>query len=78
VTLNELKRETWVSDLSNPAIPLEKLSRNVPHGYKGDKLLEMLCNRRVPVERAGWYIRAIGGIEIVRSSLVLSSAGSVL
>lgn len=68
VTLNEQKREAWVNDLANPSIPLSKLSKNVPHGYRGEKLLDMIFARKVLVERAVWYIRAIGAIEIVRAS----------
>lgn len=66
MVLNEQRKDAWINDLANPLVPLEKLSRNVPHGYRGDKLLDMLCVKQVKVERAVWYIRAIGGIEIVR------------
>ena len=65
--MNDAKRETWFNDLANPAIPLSKLSRNIPHGYVGEKRLEMLFARHVPLLRAVWYIRAIGAIEIVSS-----------
>ncbi|KAK4705575.1 protein SPA2, partial [Phenoliferia sp. Uapishka_3] len=67
VTVNEQKRETWFNDLANPAVPLSKLSRNIPHGYVGEKRLEMLFVRQVPLLRAVWYIRAIGAIEIQAS-----------
>ena len=66
MTLNEQKRELWFTELANPDIPLQKLARNVPHGYKGEKLLEMLASRNVPLPRAVWYIKAVGASEIVR------------
>ncbi|KAM0749703.1 hypothetical protein T439DRAFT_381275 [Meredithblackwellia eburnea MCA 4105] len=67
VTVNEQKRETWFNDLANEGIPLSRLSRNVPHGYVGEKKLEMLFARKVPIIRAVWFVRAIGAIEIQAS-----------
>ncbi|GAA5910430.1 mediator of RNA polymerase II transcription subunit 12 [Sporobolomyces salmoneus] len=64
ITLTDNKRETWFSDLANPAVPLSKLSRSVPHGYKGEKGLDMLAARKVEIGRAVWFVRAFGGIEI--------------
>ncbi|KAL8280716.1 hypothetical protein RQP46_007039 [Phenoliferia psychrophenolica] len=64
VSANDSKRAAWFNDLANQAIPLSKLSRNIPHGYVGEKRLEMLFDRQVPLLRAVWYIRAIGAIEI--------------
>ncbi|GAA5934669.1 Srb8p [Sporobolomyces koalae] len=64
ITLTDNKREAWFSDLANPAVPLAKLSRSVPHGYKGEKGLDMLAARKVQVERAVWFVRAFGGVEI--------------
>jgi hypothetical protein len=69
VTLNEQKREAWIADLANPSVPLQKLARGVPHGYRGEKLIDMLNSKRVLVSRAVWYIRAIGANEIVKTSL---------
>ncbi|GAA5978006.1 hypothetical protein JCM11641_004356 [Rhodosporidiobolus odoratus] len=64
ITLTDAKREAWFSDLASPAVPLSKLSRSVPHGYKGEKGLDMLSNRKVDVPRAVWFVRAFGGVEI--------------
>ncbi|GAA5952811.1 hypothetical protein JCM3765_002972 [Sporobolomyces pararoseus] len=64
ITLTDSKREAWFSDLANPAVPLSKLSRSVPHGYKGEKGLDMLAARKVEVGRAIWFVRAFGGVEI--------------
>ncbi|EGF99284.1 uncharacterized protein MELLADRAFT_94780 [Melampsora larici-populina 98AG31] len=65
VTLNDQKRENWLRELADPHVPLLKLSKNVPHGYKGEKLLEMLVQRRVEPVRAVWYIRLIGLNDII-------------
>ncbi|GAA5891003.1 hypothetical protein JCM5296_007345 [Sporobolomyces johnsonii] len=64
ITLTDSKREAWFSDLANPTVPLSKLSRSVPHGYKGEKGLDMLAARKVEVGRAVWFVRAFGGVEI--------------
>ncbi|GAA6058404.1 hypothetical protein JCM3770_005204 [Rhodotorula araucariae] len=64
ITLTDSKREAWFSDLASPTVPLSKLSRSVPHGYKGEKGLDMLAHRKVEVGRAVWFVRAFGGIEI--------------
>ncbi|PWZ02056.1 hypothetical protein BCV70DRAFT_185819 [Testicularia cyperi] len=42
VTLNEAKLANYVKDLADPNVPLARLSRNVPHGFRGEKLFEML------------------------------------
>ncbi|MBW0480422.1 hypothetical protein O181_020137 [Austropuccinia psidii MF-1] len=64
VTLNDQKRENWLRDLADNSIPLLKLSKNVPHGFKGEKLLEMLVARKIHAVRATWYIRLIGLNEV--------------
>lgn len=62
--MTDSKREAWFSDLASPSVPLSKLSRSVPHGYKGEKGLDMLAHRRVEIDRAVWFVRAFGGVEI--------------
>lgn len=42
VTLNEAKLANYVKDLADPAVPLTRLSKSVPHGFRGEKLFEML------------------------------------
>ncbi len=42
VTLNDAKLANYVKDLADPNVPLTRLSRNVPHGFRGEKLFEML------------------------------------
>lgn len=42
VTLNEVKLATYMRDLGDPNIPLQRLARSVPHGYRGERMLDML------------------------------------
>jgi mediator of RNA polymerase II transcription subunit 12 len=43
VTYNDVKRQQFLSDLSNPLVPLHRLMRNpVPHGFKGVELLDAM------------------------------------
>ncbi|GAC95724.1 RNA polymerase II mediator [Pseudozyma hubeiensis SY62] len=42
VTLNDTKLANYVKDLADPSVPLTRLSRSVPHGFRGEKLFEML------------------------------------
>ncbi|KAI8100101.1 uncharacterized protein BX664DRAFT_290634 [Halteromyces radiatus] len=72
--LMESKKEQWIQELANGAVPLRKLSRNVPHGYKGEKLLETLAARQVPFLRATWYIKVVGLSEMAQRNV--SNAGS--
>lgn len=72
---NDVRREAWIAELANPAVPISKLSRSVPHGYKGEKLLAMLVEKQVPVGRAVWYIRTNGATEIVSPRCVAPHRG---
>lgn len=60
------KREQWMQELAGGLVPLRKLARNVPHGFKGEKLLETLASKQVPFLRATWYIKIVGLSEMVR------------
>lgn len=44
VTLNEVKLAAYVKELADPSVPLRKLARSVPHGYRGERMLDMLWN----------------------------------
>ncbi|KAF9427721.1 RNA polymerase II mediator complex subunit [Podila epigama] len=57
-TLNDQKKEQWLTDLSGTT-SLRKLSKSVPHGFKSEKLLEVLAQRQVPMLRATWYIKIV-------------------
>lgn len=54
-----------MQELAGGLIPLRKLARNVPHGFKGEKLLETLASKQVPFLRATWYIKIVGLSEMV-------------
>lgn len=67
-TLNDQKKDQWMSDLADGVVPLRKLARNVPHGFKGEKLLDTLAAKQVPFMRATWYIKIVGMNEMVSSA----------
>ncbi|EPB86864.1 hypothetical protein HMPREF1544_06290 [Mucor circinelloides 1006PhL] len=67
-TLIDSKREQWMQELAAGIVPLKKLARNVPHGFKGDKLLETLAAKQVPFLRATWYIKIVGLSEMSQRS----------
>lgn len=64
VTLTDTKREVWLKDLANPATPLRRLSRTIPHGIRGRALLDQCLNKSVPTERAVWLAKCVGANEI--------------
>lgn len=66
MTLNDARRVAWLADLSNPSVPLSKLSRTVLHVTKGPDLLDMLHAHGVAIPRAVWYVRILGANESVR------------
>ncbi|KAF8909882.1 hypothetical protein CPB85DRAFT_1435527 [Mucidula mucida] len=63
VTLNDPKRQNWFADLANPAVPLNKLGKSVPHGAKGHDLLDLLQFNNVAIPRAVWFLRVFGANE---------------
>ncbi|KAI1824376.1 transcription mediator subunit Med12 [Xylaria intraflava] len=64
VTLTDTKREVWLKDLANSAIPLRRLSRTIPHGIRGRVLLDQCLNKNVPTDRAVWLAKCVGANEI--------------
>ncbi|KAK9712553.1 hypothetical protein K7432_007072 [Basidiobolus ranarum] len=64
VSLSEQLKDQWVQDLVGGAVPLRKLLKSIPHGLKGDKLIETLVINQTPLLRAGWVIKAIGLSEL--------------
>ena len=57
-----------MADLANPLVPLHKLSKSIPHGFKGTDLLEMLWANSVTIERGVWFAKVIGANEMVSRS----------
>jgi mediator of RNA polymerase II transcription subunit 12 len=64
VTLTDQKREQYLRDLANPSQSLRRLARGVPHGIRGRHLLDQVCSKNVPVNRAIWFIRVISVNEL--------------
>ncbi|KAL9600608.1 MAG: hypothetical protein Q9219_003041 [cf. Caloplaca sp. 3 TL-2023] len=64
VTLTDTKREIWLRDLSDPNIPLRRLSRTIPHGIRGRALLDQSLAKNIPVARSLWLAKCVGANEI--------------
>lgn len=64
VTLTDTKREAWLRDLANPALPLKRLSRTIPHGLRGRVLLEQCLSKTIPIDRAVWLAKCVGANEL--------------
>ncbi|KAJ5692168.1 hypothetical protein N7462_001591 [Penicillium macrosclerotiorum] len=64
VTLTDNKREGWLRDLANAAVPLRRLSRTIPHGIRGKVLLDQCLGKWIPVARAVWLAKCVGANEI--------------
>ena len=64
VTLTDAKREAWLRDLADSAIPLRRLSRTIPHGIRGKVLLDQCSAKNIPVGRAIWLVKCVGANEI--------------
>jgi len=64
VTLTGPKKEGWLKDLATPTTPLRKLSRTIPHGLRGRDLLEECSAKKIPINRAVWFVRCVGANEL--------------
>ncbi|KAK1758597.1 mediator of RNA polymerase II transcription subunit 12 [Echria macrotheca] len=64
VTLTDTKKAAWMRDLANPAIPLRRLSRTIPHGIRGRALLDQCLSKNVSTDRAVWLAKCVGINEI--------------
>lgn len=64
ITLTSTRREAWLQDMSNPAIPLRKLNRTIPFGITGKVLLEQCLDKNIPIQRAVWLSKAVGANEL--------------
>ncbi|KAK3994970.1 putative mediator of RNA polymerase II transcription [Cladorrhinum sp. PSN332] len=78
VTIPDSKREIWLNDLANPATPLRKFSRTIPHGIRGQVLLEQCLNKRIPIDRAVWLTKCVGANEIRACKRSKGGVGSTL
>ncbi|KAH8550423.1 hypothetical protein BGW37DRAFT_428063 [Umbelopsis sp. PMI_123] len=75
-TLNDQKKDQWMTDLAEGVVPLRKLARNVPHGFKGEKLLDTLAAKQVPFMRATWYIKIVGMNEMSQRTNITNNTHS--
>ncbi|KAJ2750142.1 hypothetical protein IWQ56_007091, partial [Coemansia nantahalensis] len=64
-TRSEERSEEWMRALGNARVPLSTLAVGMPHGVRGERLLEALRTHRVPLQRAMWAIRMTGVHEMV-------------
>nr|OQO32680.1 hypothetical protein B0A51_00058 [Rachicladosporium sp. CCFEE 5018] len=64
VTVTDTKREAWLKDLANLAIPLRRQSRTIPHGIRGKGLLEQCLAKEIPLSRAIWLAKCVGANEL--------------
>ncbi len=64
VTLTEPRREAWLKDFADLAIPLRRLSRRIPHGITGKILLDQCLAKDIPITRAIWLAKCVGANEI--------------
>jgi mediator of RNA polymerase II transcription subunit 12 len=68
VTLNEVKLAAYVKELADPDVPLRKLARSVPHGYRGERMLDMLWNGgNLTLAMAAIKAQAVQGVGNVNS-----------
>ncbi|KAF2861521.1 hypothetical protein K470DRAFT_214911, partial [Piedraia hortae CBS 480.64] len=63
LTVTDSKREAWLRDLADPAKPLRRQSRTIPHGIRGRVMLDHCLNKCIPLTRAVWMIRCVGANE---------------
>lgn len=51
-------------DLANPTVSLRRLSRTIPHGLRGKSLLDQCSNKKIPPNRAIWFVKCVGANEL--------------
>ncbi|CAI5759270.1 unnamed protein product [Candida verbasci] len=59
VTLTASKKELWLKDLSNSNVPLKKIAEKIPHGIRNKILIEFVCVKFVPINRALWFTKSV-------------------
>jgi mediator of RNA polymerase II transcription subunit 12 len=64
VTITDSKREAWLRDLANPAVPLRRQARNIPYGIRGKILMEQCAAKNIPLARAVWLAKCVGANEL--------------
>lgn len=64
VSQTEAKKAQWLAELANPDLPLESLSKLIPHGIRGKGLLQACTSRAIPIQRAKWIIQCVSINEV--------------
>ncbi|EGW35667.1 uncharacterized protein SPAPADRAFT_133266 [Spathaspora passalidarum NRRL Y-27907] len=59
VTLTATKKEAWLKDLGNSNIPIMKIGEKIPHGIRNKVLIDSVCSRNVPLNRALWFTKCV-------------------
>ncbi|KAK6463632.1 subunit of activation mediator subcomplex of RNA polymerase II holoenzyme [Scheffersomyces coipomensis] len=81
VTLTASKKEAWLRDLANPEIPFQKIGEKIPHGIRNKILVDAVCTKTVPINRALWFTKCVLYGELIalrrKHQARLSFAGTV-
>ncbi|KAG7664149.1 SRB8 [[Candida] subhashii] len=59
VTLTASKKEAWLKELGNPNVPIQKIGEKIPHGIRNKVLIDSVCSRNVPLNRALWFTKCV-------------------
>ncbi|PWN18179.1 hypothetical protein BCV69DRAFT_315015 [Microstroma glucosiphilum] len=74
VTLNDVKLSAYVRDLADPAVPLSRLAKSIPHGFRGERMLEMLWQGTNPTVTAS--LPASGAVKMSHTLSSSSNTGA--
>ncbi|KAI5955313.1 SRB8 [Candida jiufengensis] len=59
VTLTASKKESWLKDLSNSQISLQKIGEKTPHGIRNKQLIDAIISHYIPINRALWFTKCV-------------------
>ncbi|KAI5965554.1 SRB8 [Candida pseudojiufengensis] len=59
VTLTAAKKESWLRDLGNSRISLQKIGEKIPHGIRNKHLIEAVISHHIPIKRALWFTKCV-------------------
>lgn len=74
MTLNDVKLSAYVRDLADPAVPLSRLAKSIPHGFRGERMLEMLWQGSNPA--ATTVSTTVGAIKMSQTLSSSSNPGA--
>ncbi|KAI8926942.1 hypothetical protein BC831DRAFT_206471 [Entophlyctis helioformis] len=70
IVSSDKARENWINEVIKGDTPVTDLARNVPHGIRTERLLEMITAQGLPLPRALWAIKVIGLNELIGTGQV--------